>query len=92
MIWRSNLDSCGEVECNPLITQTGFTPRSLHCLAYLDRKVWLCLRESFRAVLVLELGAILRGGFVDELSDNFGVPDGKLKGLLFAVAEDDISE
>ena len=92
MIWRSNLDSCGEVECNPLIAQTSFTPRGLHCLAYLNRKVWLCLRESFGAVLVLELGTILRGCFVDELPYNFGVPDGKLEGLLLAVAEDDISE
>ena len=92
MIWRSNLNSCGKVECNPLITQTSFTPRGLHCLAYLDHKVWLCLRERFRAVLVLELGTVLRSGLVNELSDDFGVPDGKLKGLLLAVAEDDISE
>lgn len=94
-VGRSDLDGSGQVEDDGVLLGPVETliPGLHNGIADLDGKLRLSLGKCLGAVLELPVGLVAAGfSLVDELSDELGVLDGELDGLLFRVSEHGFAE
>jgi len=93
MVRGPNFHSSRKVEDDTVVMGRPCPPPCrFHSLTDLNSKVWLCLRESLRAILVSELRSELSGTLVGQPTDEFSVLDSQFNGLFLRVPENDLTE
>lgn len=90
VVWRGYLHSARKIENDLVDTNISLAPCGHHGIANLHGKFGFCLRECFWAVFVPEVCSMLCGVFVRQLSNQLGVSNRQVQGLLLGIAEHDI--
>lgn len=92
VIRRRNFHSSRQVENDSLFPKTCLAPRSFHGFTNFESEVRLGLGKGFWTVFELEFCAIFRRVLVCQLTNDFGVLNGKGNGLCLRVSENDVTE